>query len=242
MKNKINKKVLIIAVIIVVLLLAYYIYYRNTNMIGIAKWDGKLEDFIDEEDLKDNEGDVAENLCGEERIHQSDSKQADEVYLQETEKIIVHITGEVKSWGVIDLEAGSRVIDAVNKAGGFTDDADTERVNLAYVLTDGIKIYIPSKNETQDDGSNFIPYITSESGNNVIAEENAVNKKASLLVNINRATQTELETLPGIGPSIALKIILYREKNGDFSTIEDVKNVSGIGDNKFENIKGLICV
>ena len=62
------------------------------------------------------------------------------------------------------------------------------------------------------------------------------------LININEATQTELETLPGIGPSTALKIISYREENGKFSSIEDIKKVSGIGENKFENIKGLICV
>ena len=66
--------------------------------------------------------------------------------------------------------------------------------------------------------------------------------KENTLVNINNATQTELETLPGIGPSTALKIISYRNENGQFSSIEDIKNVSGIGDNKFESIKDLICV
>ena len=156
---------------------------------------------------------------------------------EEKETIIVHITGEVKNWGVIELEKGARVIDAVNKAGGFTEEADIEDVNLAYTLSDGVKIYIPSKNKESD-----IKYITEESGNNVVTEENKVEEKKNVLVNINVATQTELESLPGIGPSTALKIISYREEQGNFTCIEDIKNVSGIGDSKFEKIKELICV
>ena len=156
--------------------------------------------------------------------------------------IIVHITGEVEQWGVIELEQGSRVIDAVNKAGGFTQNADTQKVNLAYELTDGVKVYIPSKNEELENTITTQKYITEDSGENVIMEESDMKKTGDSLVNINEATQTELETLPGIGPSTALKIIAYRQENGNFSSIEDIKNVSGIGDSKFENIRELICV
>lgn len=159
------------------------------------------------------------------------------------EMMIVHITGEVKNWGVIELPKGSRVIDAVNKAGGFTDSADVEKVNLAYELIDGVKVYIPSKNEEKIGKIATQEYITTDSGNNVITGGDNVKKESkSEMVNINNATQTELETLPGIGPSTALKIISYRNENGKFSSIDDIKNVNGIGDSKFESIKELICV
>ena len=156
-----------------------------------------------------------------------------------TKTIKVHITGKIKNEGVIELDEGSRIIDAVNKAGGFTKEADSNKVNLAYVLADGTKIYIPSKNEEYNEQRK---YITHESGENVITEENKMVEVKNSLININKATQTELETLPGIGPSIALKIISYREEQGDFTNIEDIKNISGIGDSKFEKIKELICV
>lgn len=161
---------------------------------------------------------------------------------KDSELIIVHITGEVKNWGVIELEKGSRIIDAVNKAGGFTDNADTQKVNLAYELEDGVKVYIPSKNEEIENVTTTQKYVSTDSGDDVVIEENSVIKSNDVMVNINQATQTELETLPGIGPSTALKIISYREENGKFLNIEDIKNVSGIGESKFENIKNLICV
>ena len=134
------------------------------------------------------------------------------------------------------------MIDAVNKAGGFTDEADIEKVNLAYELTDGVKVYIPSKNIDKESNITTQKYITMESGDNEIVEETEMKQSGNTLVNINEATQTELETLPGIGPSIALKIISYRKENGKFSSIEDIKNVSGIGENKFESIRELICI
>ena len=112
-------------------------------------------------------------------------------------------------------------------------------MNLAYVLQDGKKIYIPNKNDKTNLESKV--YITSESGDNVIIDGNVIggiNKK----VNINTATQTELETLPGIGEAIASRIIEYREQNGKFNKIEDLQNVKGIGKAKFEDIKEYIVV
>ena len=101
---------------------------------------------------------------------------------------------------------------------------------------------IPSNKELNNNSS--FEYITTKSGEganeNIEKEEkteNKVNKKTTSLVNINTATQTELETLPGIGPSIALKIINYRKENGKFSNVEELKHVNGIGDNKFEAMK-----
>lgn len=156
------------------------------------------------------------------------------VTLEEKEKIILHITGEVNSPGIIEIDEGSRLIDAIEAAGGLTPNADINKINLAYTVVDGQKINIPNINdETEKD------YITNNIGENIIEDTNV---KTENLININTATQTELETLTGIGPSTALKIINYRAEHGKFQTIEDIKNVPGIGDQKFEKIKDKICV
>ena len=154
--------------------------------------------------------------------------------LEENKTIVIHITGEVNTPGVVEIDEGARLIDAIDKAGGLTKNADVEKINLAYVVKDGQKINIPSINSVETD-----TYITDDIGENIIIDDNSSN---SNLVNINTATQTELETLTGIGPSTALKIIKYREENGKFKSIEDIKNVSGIGDIKYETIKDEICV
>ena len=153
---------------------------------------------------------------------------------KEKNKIILHITGEVNSPGIIEIEDGSRLADAIEAAGGLTENADINKINLAYVVKDGQKINIPNVNSVDTSS-----YIIEDIGENIIIED--INSNTNL-VNINTATQTELETLTGIGPSTALKIIKYREENGKFTTIEDIKNVPGIGDSKFESIKEEICV
>ena len=147
------------------------------------------------------------------------------------EKIIIHITGEVEEGGIIELEKGARISDAIEEAGGITEEADLSNVNLAYSLSDGQKIKIPNINEKNEE-----EIVEEKAGDNIIIEENKEEK-----ININKATQTEIETLPGIGPSTALKIINYRNEHGKFKNVEDIKNVPGIGDTKFENIKEYIC-
>ena len=151
-----------------------------------------------------------------------------------TEEIIVHITGEVENEGIIKIKKDARIADVIDEAGGTTNEADLSKINLAYSVKDGQKIYIPNINDEKNEEE----YITEEAGDKVVVEEEGETSK----ININTAKQTELETLSGIGPSTALKIINYREENGKFKTIEDIKNVPGIGDAKFENIKESICV
>lgn len=147
--------------------------------------------------------------------------------------VIVHITGEVNNPGIIKIAQNSRLVDVIEAAGGLTENADINKINLAYIISDGQKIYIPNINE------NIENYINNEPGEGIIDDTNLGNNN---LVNINTATQTELETLTGIGPSIALKIINYRKENGKFKNIEDIKNVPGIGNSKYESIKNNICV
>ena len=149
--------------------------------------------------------------------------------------ILIHITGEVYYPGVVVLKEGDRVVDAIAAAGGETQDANLNELNLAYVLNDGEKIYVPNKNETDNEQE----YITSGIGEN-ISSTGSQNK--STKVNINTATLEELTQLPGIGEATANKIIEYRKENGKFKSVEDIKNVAGIGNSKFENIKDLITV
>ncbi|MCX8094782.1 MAG: helix-hairpin-helix domain-containing protein [Caldisericia bacterium] len=151
--------------------------------------------------------------------------------LNETkEKIYVQIVGEIKYPGVYEMENGDRVFQLVEKAGGLSENADINSINLSKKLIDGEKITVFAKKSLTEDDSK-----TTQSGI-------SSTKPKSNLININTASKEELESLPGIGPTLAQRIIDYRETNGYFQTIEDIKKVSGIGDKKFEAIKNLITV
>ena len=157
---------------------------------------------------------------------------------KEEEMMAIHVTGEVKNPGVVKVKQGSRIEDIIEAAGGLTENADITNVNLAFEVEDGMKIRIPSN----DEGNIIEQYITQDSGKGVIVSEDKSSENLSLVININTANETELEQLPGIGASIAGRIIDYRNKNGKFKAIEDIKNVTGIGETKFEKIKDLIKV
>ena len=142
------------------------------------------------------------------------------------DQITIHIAGEVNNPGIVILDEGARIVDALEAAGGETPNADINKLNLAYVLEDGEKLYIPNKNEEETE------YVTK--GNE--------NQTGTTKININTAQIEELSTLPGIGEATANKIIEYRKENGKFEKIEDIKNVPGIGDSKFQNIKEMLKV
>lgn len=161
------------------------------------------------------------------------SEQNEIVENEDEGEIIVHVAGEVNNPGIIRAKEGSRIIDVVEKAGGFTGEANVDKVNLAYEVKDEQKIVIPNKNE-KDNELNII-----DESDDFIIENNNNNGG---LININTATQSELESLTGIGPSMASKIIDYRDKSGKYKTKEDIKNVPGIGSSKYEAIKDEICV
>ena len=218
MENK--KKIIISIAIIAILIILITIYIINTN----EKEEIDLNIILLEND--------------EEKKNEENIEITNEIN-EEENKIAVHIIGEVKKEGIIYLAKGSRVADAIKKAGGETKEADLSKINLAYLVKDGEKIYVPNKNDE------IAEYITKENGNNLITEENNTSnnlKGENDKVNINTATLNELDSLPGIGPSTAQKIIDYREENGNFKTIEDLQNVKGIGDAKYEEIKDKIIV
>ena len=162
----------------------------------------------------------------------------EEIISKEEEKekeIIIHITGAVQTEGIVRIREGDRIKDAIENAGGLAIDADLTEVNLAYVLKDGQKIYIPRILDTEEE-----IIIKEENGESVIVDEQVEN--INIKININTATSAELQTLSGIGEGTAQKIVEHRQLNGRFNTIEDIKNVSGIGEAKFETIKEYICV
>jgi len=146
--------------------------------------------------------------------------------------IQVHITGAVHNPGVYALPINSRVEDAIQTAGGFTEAAQQDRINLAAKLQDGDQVQVPAQSESAATD----PTSTQKTG------EQSKEGTTFTIVNLNTASQEELETLPGIGPVTAGKIIDYRLTNGDFGIIEEIQKVSGIGPATYENIKNLITV
>jgi len=142
-------------------------------------------------------------------------------------EIGVYVVGAVLNPGVYFLPQGSRVADALEAAGGPTDEADLVRVNLVKRVYDEEQIYVPQLGEENPP----LPPPSGSSGG-----------QAGGKININTATTAELETLPGIGPVLGQRIVDYRKANGPFAAIEDIKNVSGIGEGIFEEIKELIFV
>ena len=149
-----------------------------------------------------------------------------------TAMIYVDVGGEVKDPSVVELPDGSRVTDAITAAGGLTELADLTDINRAAFVSDGEKIYIPSQvSELEDDGLS-----AGEGGDGGTA------KSSDGRININTADSTQLQELTGVGPATAEKIIDYRKQNGRFQSIEDIKNVSGIGDKTYEKLKDHIKV
>lgn len=204
---KISKNQVVILIIILMLIggIVYYLYKNNS------------EDDMDflylEENIKNNEVVIEETM--------------------EKVEIVVHITGQVVNNGIVKLKENSRIIDAIEAAGGATPEADLTKINLAFVLSDGQKVYIPSIDDEEEK-----KYVTKDSGKSTSEQSNSLVQS----ININTATSQQLQELPGIGEAIANRIIAYRNLNGKFEKIEDIKNVSGIGEAKFNNIKDYICV
>lgn len=147
--------------------------------------------------------------------------------------VLVHVAGAVNAPGVYELAAGDRVIDAIEAAGGVTDAADAEQLNFARPLVDGEQIYVPEPGEAPPAGS-------SDGGGGSVSGGGSGSSGG--LINLNTASATELETLPRIGPAMSQRIIDYREQHGGFTSIDQLKDVAGIGDATFDGLKELVTV
>lgn len=218
------KKNILICIIAIITIISgiYFMIEQKTSQNNIV---------IENTNLEENDDEIIET--------KKDNKLEDDTI--EENKIYVYVTGEVKNNGIVILNNGARISDAIEAAGGLTENADISEINMVYELQDGIKLSIPNKQQIEENEK--FNYIITNSNDNqneeTIIKDTSENNN---LININNATQTELETLPGIGPSLALNIINYRKENGRFSSIDEIKNVKGIGDSKYENIKRYICI
>lgn len=174
------------------------------------------------------------------------------------EDIWIHVTGCVEKPGPVKIKTGQRIKDAIEAAGGLLPEADSDAINMVYELEDGQKVYVPPKTEkgtgqtpayaaTGEQAAK--PTSAQPSGNSGVIEDNTgvVEETAGLTVksskiNINTASETELDKLPGVGPSTAAKIVEHREEYGKFKKIQDIMNVYGIGQSKFDKMKDMITV
>ena len=223
--KKTNKKIVVYIIIIsVIALIIHEVAIKKENFI---------ENITDINTIETSE--------------ENETKEQEKVDI--TKKIMVYITGEVKNPGIYELEENSRIKDVIEKAGGLKETADITDINLATILQDEDKITIPTKDKTMEEKqnteriqSNKQSKTTEKSQNTTSISTNTTGKNQNTKVNINTATQTELETLPGIGPSTASKIVSYRKENGKFKSIEEIKKVNGIGESKYKKIKELIKV
>jgi competence protein ComEA len=163
-----------------------------------------------------------------------------------TGRVVVHVLGAVRRSGVVELPASSRVGDALERAGGATDDADLDRLNLARVLTDGERLYVPRVGQQEvpealgpvADGAAAGPTAGAVGGGDTAG----TGGEGSAVVDLNTADQTALETLPGIGPGLAGRIIAWRDEHGRFTAVEDLLDVSGIGDVRFAELRDRVRV
>ena len=169
--------------------------------------------------------------------------------------IYVHVCGAVNDPGVYEMQQGDRIFNAVDAAKGFTEDAATDYVNLAQVIADGMKITIPTVTEAEkadDDAPAAIEYADTGTdsstaqptghGEGAAPASQAAGSNTDGRIDINTADETALTSITGIGPAKAKAIIAYREQHGAFGSIEDIRNVSGIGDSTFNKIKDEIKV
>lgn len=212
-----------IIVFILVLLFSIYKIIDNKNL------DIKDNSYIvSQSEINDKES-ISNNIS-----YEKDNQEKENIKIENTNKktITVFISGEVKKPGVVTIDAEKRLSDAVDELGGTTENADLNKINLAMKLKDESHYIIPKIGDNLENYNN-------ETFENDIAN-NSDNKNN--LININTASIQELDALPGVGEATANKIINYREEKGRFNSIEEIKNVNGIGDKKYEELKTLISI
>ena len=228
----------------IILITISFIVISINQQLEIKRKDNILKSYYPEDEKEiismENSGESGGEIIlksGEENIESYsledlEGKENSEVFFQSSDTIKVYICGEVKNPGVYDVVNGARVIDILELAGGQNEDACLEIMNLAESVFDGQRIYIPSMEEVSSSG--WFLFSGDYSGNQNYLE--------SRTVNINEASLKELQSLPGIGPVTARSIVDYRNINGLFRVKEELKNVTGIGEKKYEKIKQFISI
>ncbi len=211
----IQKKLMLIMSAVILILSAGLIYSETKNRTPL---DSGHEASSELQEVSEQDSEDALGLNADMNITEETNQ---------VDTIKVYITGQVVRPGVYSISEDKRLIDAIEQAGGFTPDADLNRINLAAKVADEGMYYVPAV------GEETLPDLS-------ISHSNG--QAAAGRININQADQSQLETLTGIGPAKAQKIIEYRDEHGGFQSIEEIMNVSGIGEKTFENIKDQISV
>ena len=213
METILKKKLTLVAIAIVMVVIGFYLFFQP------------------EEEMAGTEDIFAASTNEEIEEETKSEAESDPIIMK------VDVKGAVRAPGVFTAQAGDRVIDLITEAGSFTDKADKDKVNLAQLVEDQMVIYVPRIGEEDVEG----PTNGTVASTVPMAAEGASGSTGGQ-VNLNAATQADLETLSGIGPSKATAILEYRETIGKFKQVEDLKNVSGIGDKTFEKLKDSITV
>ena len=222
--KKIDKDYVIIGVIVIAVIIFMIINKDNDKIINV-------ESSINTDNDKNEENKEQKDDNSKEQIVNGGG-------------IFVHIDGYINNPGVYEIKENDRIKTLIDKAGGFKEGYSIKNINLAAKLSDGDKIYIPSVSEEKNsENNNNININSSGKGQNVKADRNNVSiMKNNSKININTANISELKQITGIGESTANKIIDYRENVGKFKKIEDIKEVKGIGDAKYESLKNKITI
>ena len=242
MKRK--EKIIGSLIIAIIAILFLFIGYSKTNDKKIS--DSDMEKlFLDIEESEEN------NELEKFNEKESDSKKEESNNIKEEketslgeEKIVVEIKGEVKKPNVYELKNGSRIYELIEEAGGPTDEADLSNINRALYLSDGQCIVIKNINDVESEEANLNESLNTEVANSIPANSSGDKgeKNESSIININTASKETLMTLNGIGESKAQAIIDYRDEIGGFKSVDDITNVSGIGEKTLEKIKDKISI
>ncbi|MDO5518633.1 MAG: ComEA family DNA-binding protein [Clostridium sp.] len=222
-----DKKKTGIFVVLVIVIIVAGVLYCSSGFKELKKNDTETI-FIDDNSSDISSTESEEINSGEGNKEESSSNNKS---VTKEKNITVEIKGEVRKPDVYVLKENSIVKDLIEEAGGLTENADITNINRAKQLQNHELVYIGNKNDTSES-----PMQTAS------APQNSNIASAESMVNINSATSEELKTLNGIGDSKAKSIIEYRDKNGGFQNIEDIKNVDGIGEKMFEKIKDSITI
>ena len=229
--KKIDKDYVIIGVIVIAVII-----FMIINLGKIKEFENKDNDKMTNVESSIN----TDNDKSEENKEQKDDNSKEQIV--NGGGIFVHIDGYINNPGVYEIKENDRIKTLIDKAGGFKEGYSIKNINLAAKLSDGDKIYIPSVSEEKvSENNNNIN--SSGKGQNVKTDRNNVSvMKNNSKININTANISELKQITGIGESTANKIIDYRENVGKFKKIEDIKEVKGIGDAKYESLKNKITI
>lgn len=232
--KKIDKDYVIIGVIVIAVII-----FMIINLGKIKEFENKDNDKMTNVESSIN----TDNDKSEENKEQKDDNSKEQIV--NGGGIFVHIDGYINNPGVYEIKENDRIKTLIDKAGGFKEGYSIKNINLAAKLSDGDKIYIPSVSEEKvsENNNNNININSSGKGQNVKNDRNNVSvMKNNSKININTANISELKQITGIGESTANKIIDYRENVGKFKKIEDIKEVKGIGDAKYESLKNKITI